>query len=370
MQITNATNMLTGYTMGMKPDGRECIVVVAKATFDIPEPGRSLRLSKKQAPLVMADEFTGEPGYSATLYEVDYAPFKPKCDVLFNGSAYAPRGRTAEYVDVSLSVGEMTKSFSVVGNRHYGAASYVSFIPSAPEPFEKLPFSYDNAWGGCDAPEDDPENGKAFMGNPVGCGYYPISVGPALEGKPLPNTFEKGRPIDSPSGSHKPMALGVVSRHAEHRSKWAGTYDEAWQENVFPFLPRDFDERYYQAAPEDQQIDYPVGGEEIQLVNLSPHGRTSFKLPSIDIPVEFTTNEFDRIEQMAKLDTILIEPDLNRFILVWRTSIQLKKNIFEIPSCVVGRMSRAWYRARDMGKTYYPSLQAVAASNRDEDEDE
>jgi len=191
MQITNATNMLTGYTMGMKPDGRECIVVVAKATFDIPEPGRSLRLSKKQAPLVMADEFTGEPGYSATLYEVDYAPFKPKCDVLFNGSAYAPRGRTAEYVDVSLSVGEMTKSFSVVGNRHYGAASYVSFIPSAPEPFEKLPFSYDNAWGGCDAPEDDPENGKAFMGNPVGCGYYPISVGPALEGKPLPNTFEK-----------------------------------------------------------------------------------------------------------------------------------------------------------------------------------
>jgi hypothetical protein len=165
------------------------------------------------------------------------------------------------------------------------------------------------------------------------------------------------------------MAFGVLSRHAEARSKWAGTYDEAWQEDVFPFLPKDFDERYYQAAPEDQQIDYPTGGEEVQLVNLTPNNRTSFKLPSIEIPVEFTTNEFERIQKSPNLDTILIEPDLNRFILVWRTSIQLKRNIFEIPSCVVGRMSRAWYRARDMGKTYYPSLQAVAASNRDEDEE-
>ncbi len=75
MQITNGTNMLTGYTMGMKPDGRECIVLVIKATFDIPAHGQPLRLAKEQAPLVMADEFTGEPGYSATLYEVDYASF-------------------------------------------------------------------------------------------------------------------------------------------------------------------------------------------------------------------------------------------------------------------------------------------------------
>ena len=366
MQITNATNMITGYTMGMNPDGRECIVVVVKATFDLPAEGQRLRLAKEQVPLVMADEFTGEPGFSSTLYEVDFAPFKPRCDVLLNGSAYAPRGRATEFVDVSLSVGSMRKSFRVVGDRTFGAGN-VSFLPTNPDPFVTKPFNYDVAWGGMDAAEDDPDNGKAFMGNPVGCGYYPISSRGNLVGKPLPNTHETGKPIDAPTGNHRPMALGVVSRHAEDRLKWAGTYDEDWQENVFPFLPKDFDERYFQSAPEDQQIDYPVGGEEVELINLTPQGRTTFKLPAVDIPVEFTNNEFERIQQLPKLDTILIEPDLNRFILAWRTSIPLKKSIFEIPSAVIGRMSRAWYRARDMGKDYYPSLQALIAANRGEE---
>ena len=49
--------------------------------------------------------------------------------------------------------------------------------------------------------------------------------------------------------------------------------------NIFPFLPPDFDDRYFQMAPPDQQIDYPRGGEEVQLVNLTPEGRLGFQLP-------------------------------------------------------------------------------------------
>lgn len=110
-----------------------------------------------------------------------------------------------------------------------------------------------------------------------------------------------------------------------------------------------------------------MGGEIVELINLTPQGRTTFALPTIDIPVEFTNKRFEHIQQLPKLDTILIEPDLNRFILVWRTSIPLKKNIFEIPSAVVGRMSRAWYRARDMGKNHYGSLQALIDANHAEE---
>ena len=355
--------------MGMKPDGRECIVVAIKATFDLPESGPLCRLSAEQAPLVMADEFTGEPGYSSILYEVDFAPVKPRCDVLLNGSAYAPGGRPAEFVDVSLSVGNMQKGFRVVGDRTYGTG-FVSFAPTDPEPFTSKPFSYDVAFGGCDTPADKPDQGKAFMKNPVGVGYYPISSGADLEGKPLPNTCESSDPIHSPTGKHRPMALGSLVRHAEERSQWAGTYDDDWQENVYPFLPEDFDERYYQSAPEDQQIEYPEGGETVELVNLTPDGQTSFELPAIDIPVEFTTRDFERIEKLPVLDTILIEPDLKRVVLVWRTSIPLKRDLFEIPSAVIGRMSRAWYRARETGKTFYPSLHAMAASNRSEEEGE
>ena len=43
------------------------------------------------------------------------------------------------------------------------------------------------------------------------------------------------------------------------RIEYGGTYDQNWIDNVFPFLPADFDDRYYQMAPPDQQTDPPAG---------------------------------------------------------------------------------------------------------------
>ena len=119
MDLLNATKMQAGYTMGMQPDGREFLVVAVKGTFTLPKNGEEAQLSDEQVPLVEADVSTGEPGYSATLYESDYALRKPRCDVLLNGSAYAPRGKPATKVPVSLKVGPIAKSFNVVGNRFW-----------------------------------------------------------------------------------------------------------------------------------------------------------------------------------------------------------------------------------------------------------
>ena len=123
MDLINATNMLAGYTMGMKPDGRELLVVAVKGTFDFPKPGEQVKLSAQQVPLVEADTFTGEPGYSAPMYEVDYAPIKHKCDVLLNGSAYAPQGKPTDKVQVGLKLGNWMKTFVVTGNRHWQAGN-------------------------------------------------------------------------------------------------------------------------------------------------------------------------------------------------------------------------------------------------------
>jgi hypothetical protein len=82
MELLNATKMVTGYTQGMLADGRELLVVVIKGTFDLPKNRENARLSAVQLPLVEADTFTGEPGFSAPLYESDYAPVKPYCDVI------------------------------------------------------------------------------------------------------------------------------------------------------------------------------------------------------------------------------------------------------------------------------------------------
>jgi hypothetical protein len=159
------------------------------------------------------------------------------------------------------------------------------------------------------------------------------------------------------------MAFGPVGRGWEQRIKYAGTYDQDWIDNTFPFLPADFNDAYYQVAPLDQQIAFPGGGEEVVLVNLTSEGRLSFKLPAIEVPVVFFRKKGERHETRAVLDTIIIEPDKRVFSLTWRTSLPLKKNMFEIPQVLAGRRSRAWWRARELGKTYYPSLAHLAGVN-------
>lgn len=158
------------------------------------------------------------------------------------------------------------------------------------------------------------------------------------------------------------MAFGPVSRSYPPRVKYAGTYDQKWLDEVSPFLPADFDERYFQAAPEDQQIAYPQGGETVELINLTPEGKTTFKLPKRDVPVVFFRKSGEKEEKQAVIDTILLEPDEMRLMICWRTHLPLRRNIFEVPQAVAGRMSRGWWRARELGKTYHRSLRAMVTA--------
>lgn len=367
MELLNATEMVAGYTLGMDPDGRERVVVAVKGTFRIPPqnaPDREPELADEQVELVMADEFTGEPGFSATLYESDFAAAKPECDVVVVGRAHAPNGRPAYQVTVGLRVGPISKFFDVVGDRVWTRGA-MGPVPGEYQPFTTMPVSYDRAWGGMDEDPDDPDRAEAFRPNPVGVGFYPVAGEEQLLGRPLPNTQEQGDPIDRRTGSYRPMALGPIGRHFESRIAYAGTYDDAWLEDGFPFLPDDFDPLYFQCAPADQRMPYPEGGEWVELTGLTPAGRAVFRLPSVEVPVEFTDRDFEREETAAVADTIVIEPDEGRFSVVWRASRPLKENIFEVTQCVVGRMPRGWYRARELGKEYYPSLGEMVAARRE-----
>ena len=44
-------------------------------------------------------------------------------------------------------------------------------------------------------------------------------------------------------------AFGPVGRHWEPRVRYAGTYDDRWTEDRMPLLPKDFDDRFHNAAP-------------------------------------------------------------------------------------------------------------------------
>ncbi len=357
MNLLNGSGMAAGYTLGLDKTGAEHVVVAVKGTFTLPRQGESPKLAAEQVPLVDADQFSGEPGLSATLVECDYALEKPCCDVLLNGAAHSPDGRMVERIAVGLQVGTWRKAFAVWGNRTWRSA-VVGYAPSEPVPFSRLPISYDNAFGGTDARMRDPAQVRSYLPNPIGRGWHHHIYPELVAGAPVSNTEEINDPVRDPGGKYRPMAFGPIGRGWPSRIRHAGTYDQDWLDNVFPFLPADFDPRYFQCAPEDQQIAFPRGGERVVLINLAPDGRRQFALPSVEMPIVFFRRRADRVETQGRLDTVLFEPEAERFSLVWRASLKLQRDIFEVSQVVVGKMSRGWWRSIETGKDY-KSLDAI-----------
>jgi hypothetical protein len=344
MDFINSTRMVADFAMGMEPSGRELLVVIIKGTFRIPaEPGAPLRMHEEQVPLVLSDVFYGEPGLSAPKYEMDLAPRKHRCDVLLNASAYAPGGRPTQRVEVTARIGSWFKSFAVVGDRNWEAAG-VGLAVSSPIPFLTTPISYDRAFGGADSFHEGFSKHAPFMANPSGRGFHSQLVKEWVHGTPLPNTEELGRPVDWISGNFKPMSFGPIGRNWESRSPYAGTYDQAWIDGVFPFLPADFDEQYYQSAPADQQLSLPLGEQLVTLINLTPDGERTFVLPHLEAPVYVFPKKGEREDYAVFADTILIEPDEERLTMIWRVARPLKKNMFEIAQVLVGKKGHEWWR--------------------------
>jgi hypothetical protein len=350
MNLLNGSGMAAGYTIGTDKEGAEYVVVAVKGTYTLPRSGEEPKLAADQVPLVDADLFTGEPGRSATLVECDYALEKPRCDLLMNGTAYAPAGHPTQRVMVGLQIGNWRKSFLVVGDRVWRNAG-VAYIASQPIPFVRMSISYDNAFGGTDDRLRDPVNYRQYPPNPVGRGWHYHRYPERITDSPLPNTEELGDTVRDPCGRYRPMAFGPIGRGWPPRIKYAGTYDRNWQDNVFPFLPADFDPRYFQCAPEDQQIATPQGGEHVILANLTPDGRREFEFPRMEVPIVFLRRRAERVAKKGAIDTVLIEPEAERFSVVWRASLSLQRDIFEVSEVVVGRMSRAWWRAVEIGKS-------------------
>src|SRR5512138_2788213 len=108
MNLMNPRPLDAGLTLATDKHGFENIVVIAKGTF-LWEADRFV-IAKEPEKVVRADQFSGEPGRSSVRYEFDFAPFKPFTDLVINGSAYAPPGKLARSVDVSVEVGPIRKT--------------------------------------------------------------------------------------------------------------------------------------------------------------------------------------------------------------------------------------------------------------------
>jgi len=340
------------FTTGMPASGREYLSLVAKSTYAFPDSSQTEPAhAPEQRDLVMADAYDGDPGYSAPTWETDFAFRKARCDVVVNGAAYAPGGQPAERVRVGIRVGKMLKQFDVVGAREWRAIG-PNLTTTRPHPFTKMAFSYDTAFGGVDKTDPDNPMPEAYEQNPVGLGFAAARHLEALIGQALPNTEEPGVPVESPFDRYKPMALGPIGRGWLPRRRYAGTYDQTWIDNTFPFLPRDFDEKYYQMAPEDQQIDPPRMGTEIVIVGMTPKGREAFRLPETALPIRVFRSRETVFHDHVLPDTLAIDTEAREFMLTWRITVPIQRDITEFTEAWVGAPTDAMLRAYTEGRSY------------------
>ncbi len=367
MNLYNATPFAAAYSLGIQKSGRNCLVIVVKATYTLPEKsGDTPELAAEQIEPFETDTYTDEPGLSAPIYENDYATFKPRCDVLLHASAYSQKPVTEK--KVGFKVGKLAKVFNVIGARHL-IRSTSGNTPTKSEPFTQQKISYNTAYGGSDKTGKQDKDGedifKSFIQNPVGVGYYPSSNADERTGKPLPQTEEVGYPITSfKSKDYIPQSFGPVARNWYPRRLLGGTYDKHWNDNIRPFLPEDFDEHYYQCAPKDQQMPHIKGGEEVVLVGIVPQGKLQFNLPKVSVPMQAMLSNGERHNLAPVIDTLIIEPDDERFTMVWRARIALKKNVHEVDTLIAGKPTPAWERARMMDKLFLPLDQLNAFEKR------
>jgi len=325
--------MQAGVSACTDKEGRDYCIVVVKGTFAVNNDGKA-SLAEEQESLIYADVHYGDPGTTSIRYESDFAPVKPKADVLVNGYAYSPTGRPVTQMEVELSVGSVRKRVKVYGDRRWMKRLFW-IRSSKPTPFVKMPLLYERSFGGTDHSHDKVKYHGTELRNPVGVGFRKNPEKKSVVGKLLPNLENPDCQIRKWSDNSMPAGFGTVGRGWRPRIQYGGTYAQQWLDNRFPFLPADFDEQYFQSAPTDQQFPHLSGGQVINCLNMTPGGKWSITIPQIDIPVVFKFRDRE-VKSHPNLDTVILEPDSERFMLVWRTRIQIR-NFHAIDEVLVGR---------------------------------
>jgi len=322
MKITNNTPFEIEALPMKGPEDKAFLVVIVKGTFDI-RPNEIAAVSSEQIPVAFGDEVYDEKEGGSVKFESDIVSFKRRGDIVVVGQAYAPGGTPAESVDVSLRVGNASKTIRAIGDRHWEFSSrLLPVVISDPEPFTTMDLVYERAFGGIDT------KGSGWcQENPLGRGFYGKKNKDVLNNAPLPNLEDPNNLIKDWDDHPKPVGFGFYSRSAMPRSGYLGTYDEKWREERSPDPPGDFRFDYYNGAHPDLQVEgYLKGDEEAELVNFTQEGTVQFQLPGTQLSCvaarsdELGSEGKDTEEEEVdlNLDTICLIPDEGRFYMVWR----------------------------------------------------
>ena len=326
LQLKNRTPFAAQLALFPNQLGIDTLYIVAKATFKI---GRQWTLADEQRMPLGADEYwSDDPASSSIKYASDLHIGKPFTDVIMVGHAWAPDGTQVSYQDVLLSVGSVKKYIRVFGDREWDNGNITT-----PLPFSCMPLVYERAFGGIHKSE-----GKivaAEVRNPVGCGFAGKRRVKEMNGLALPNLEDPKQLLQRVGDVVNPVGFGFLSPNWQPRVSFAGTYDEQWQIQQAPYLPADFDLRFFNMAhPDLVYPGYLSGGEPVQISGVNPDGVLEFDLPELTLKADVSIHS-RREQPPFYLETVVIEPDELLLDMTWKAKLPCDKEALKIREVVV-----------------------------------
>jgi hypothetical protein len=326
LQLENQTPFKAAFAVLPDRFGIDTLYVVVKATVTLRP---SLSLAEVQVPPTLADEYHDDPATSSLKYGSEMHLGKAGTDVLLIGSVWAPDKRPVTRMQVGLSVGGRQKVIVVTGDRVWRDGQ-----PSSPQPFESMPLVWERAFGGV---RRDGEKVAAEERNPVGCGFAGGRSAADMEGLMVPNLEDPSSPLQQIGQASTPACFAPIAPSWLPRRNYAGTYDEKWQRGRAPYLPDDFDPRFFQCAVPEFVFDrYLQAGEAVQIVGVMPDGPISFTVPPSHLSVAVTIAGSTETPP-ANLETLVIEPDENRACFTWRASVPCDRKALKVEKIVLAR---------------------------------
>ena len=316
MKLENATPFEIVWIPGRLRYPAHSLTVIVKGTFML-VPGGRVIVAEKQDPA--GPDVESPEG--AVYYESDFAHFKPRADRLLVGRCYVPGARPVRETAVAFTVGGWRRVLRVVGDRKWNR-SLLKASAGDPEPFTTMDIGYARAFGG-----------PRFAPNRAGRGFFRDKPESDVE-QLLPNVEDPGQPVRTPGDAVAPAGFGPLSRTWAPRRGMIGTYGKHWFRTRCPWFPEDIDWGVNNAAPvPNQSATYLAGDEEIVLENLrSDAPRWAGMLPGTRVRAfaDRRRNGTADIEEIAlHLDTLWIDAEIGKLVLVWRGACDVASEEFE-----------------------------------------
>jgi uncharacterized protein YjbI with pentapeptide repeats len=311
VDLVNESNLEPAWLVTSLEPPAFSLLVVIKGTFRLVHDGTAVLADQQLVPT--GDEYDETNPAKPLRYPMDFAPFKPRADLFVSGCGHAPGGVPIGGLHVSFRVGSLTKSLAVIGDRFWEARDRTT----EPAPFTSMPLGWDRAYGG-----------PGFEQNPIGKGYKAISRPDGSTRHPLPNIELESQLLSTRDQRVAPAGFGPVPDQWPQRLKKFGKPGGGYFKNRWPFFPDSLDWGFFNAAPEDQQVEgYLRGNEELVFENLhSMIPRFHSRLPGLRIRC-FLNEQVRAHEELRevpmRLDTLWAQPDVEQLVLTWRGHLRI-----------------------------------------------